>query len=145
MGLLKKEFFKGKKKIIIPILVVALLGISFGIWSKNKGEELPMVSTTLLEKGSIEKNLSITGKVKWTDSAEISSPLNYEIVEINVKEGDYVEKGQVLAVLDDKDLKQEINLSKKDVELAELQYKENISSSSKIDTSTASVSMQVDQ
>lgn len=64
MGLLKKEFFKGKKKIIIPILVVALLGISFGIWSKNKGEELPMVSTTLLEKGSIEKNLSITGKVK---------------------------------------------------------------------------------
>lgn len=125
--------------------MVALLGISFGIWSKNKGEELPMVSTTLLEKGSIEKNLSITGKVKGTDSAEISSPLNYEIVEINVKEGDYVEKGQVLAVLDDKDLKQEINLSKKDVELAELQYKENISSSSKIDTSTASVSMQVDQ
>ncbi len=141
----KNKFFKGKKKIIIPVLVIAILGVSYTVWAKNKADVLPMVTTISLEKGSVEQMLSITGKIKGTDSAEISTALNFEIVQINVKEGDYVEKGQILAVLDDKDLKQEINLSKKDLELAELQYKENINSSSKIDTSTASVSMQVDQ
>lgn len=141
----KKKFFKGKKKIIIPVLIIAILGASIFAWSKSKGEQNPMVTTMPLTKGTIEHSLSITGKIEGTDSAEISSSLNYEIVQINVKEGDYVEKGQVLAVLDDKDLKQEINLSQKDLELAELQYKENIDSKSKLDTSTASATISVNQ
>ncbi len=145
MGEQKSKLFKGKKKFLIPLLVIVLLGIIGIVWTNNKAEALPVVTTMPLEKGSIEQSLSITGKIKGTDSAEISSALNYEIVQINVKEGDYVEKGQVLAVLDDKDLRQEINLSIKDVELAELQYKENLSASSKIDTSTTSVAMQVEQ
>ena len=28
----KKKFFKGKKKIIIPVLIIAILGASFFAW-----------------------------------------------------------------------------------------------------------------
>jgi len=141
----KKKFIRGKKKIFIPLIIVAILATTYAIWSNSKGEALPLVTTMPLKKGIIEQSISITGQIKGSDSAEISSSLNYEIMKINVKEGDYVEKGQVLAVLDDKDLKQEISLAEKDVELAELQYQENIKATSRIDTSTADISMQVDQ
>ncbi len=141
----KKKFFKSKKKIIIPVLIVAILGVSVFAFIKNKGNQSPVVTTTPLTKGTVEQTLMLTGKIEGTDSAEVSSALNYEIVQINVKEGDKVEQGQVLAVLDDKDLRQELSLAQKDLELSELQYRENLSSKQKQEASTTSAIMQVNQ
>ena len=60
----KKKFFKGKKKIIIPVLIIAILGASIFAWSKSKGEQNLMVTTMPLEKGTIEHSLSINGKIE---------------------------------------------------------------------------------
>lgn len=140
----KKSFLKlSRKKIIIGVLAVALIGaLAIGIFGRGKDENV-YVSTVNLEKGDIEKSLSVTGTIKGTDSAEISSSLSYEIISINVKEGDYVSKGQVLAVLDGKDLRREIEMAKKDYELAVLQSRESLTGN--IDTSIKAQEVQLEQ
>ena len=45
----KKKFFKGKKKIIIPILIIAILGASIFAWSKSKGDQMKRKNTFLME------------------------------------------------------------------------------------------------
>lgn len=77
----KKKFFKGKKKIIIPVLIIAILGASIFAWSKNKGEQNPMVTTMPLTKGTIEHSLSITGKIEGTDSARYFDSFCYYFCE----------------------------------------------------------------
>lgn len=63
------------------------------------------VTVSPLAKGEVVEMLSVSGPVQGTDSVEVVSNLHAEILELPVKEGDKVEKGQVLAMLDDKDAK----------------------------------------
>lgn len=66
----------------------------------------------------IQNRLSVSGPVSGTDSVDVVSNLHAEVLEIPVKEGDKVTKGQVLAVLDDTDLKKEVAMAKNDYDLA---------------------------
>ena len=65
---------------------------------------MPVVVTPL-KKGEVTETLSVSGPVQGTDSVEVVSNLHAEILDLPVKEGDKVEKGQLLATLDDKDAK----------------------------------------
>ena len=66
----------------------------------------------------IQNRLSVSGPVSGTDSVDVVSNLHAEVLEIPVKEGDKVTKGQILAVLDDTDLKKEVAMAKNDYDLA---------------------------
>lgn len=114
----KKKFSKKKKKwIIIGIAAVAVvfLIVSFG---GNSGPIGPMVTTQSLEKQNIASSLSIQGPISGTNSVHVVSRLNAEILEIHVKEGDKVEKDQILAVIDDKDVQREVELAQNAYDLA---------------------------
>lgn len=135
---------KSKKKAIIAAVIsgIVIIGAIAFINMRKTDDEIT-VDTAFLEKGNITQTLSVTGKISGTDSAEISSALSYEIIAINVKEGDYVSKGQVLAVLDDRILRSELEIAKKDVELSQLQYQEE--QNAILDTSVKSAVIQVEQ
>ena len=60
-----------------------------------------MASTFPLTRGEVVEMLSVSGPVEGTDSVEVVSNLHAEILEIPVKEGDRVEKDQLLATLDE--------------------------------------------
>lgn len=140
----KKRFLKiSKKKIIIGVFSLVLIIGIIATFLGRGGNEEPLVSTITLERGLIEKSLSVTGKIQGTDSAEISSALPYEIISINVKEGDYVRRGDILASLDDKDLKREIEMAKRDYELSVLQSRESLQSD--VDTSVKAQEIQLEQ
>lgn len=91
---------KKKKLIIVSIVVVLLLLfiILFKVFAG--GEIVPEVSTGSAERMDIEQAVSIKGTIQGSESADVVSSLNYEIVSILVSEGDLVKKDQVLAVLD---------------------------------------------
>ena len=59
---------------------------------------------------------------RGTDSVEVVSNLHAEILEIPVKEGDRVEKGQLLATLDEKDAKKEVDIAQNAYDLAVTTY-----------------------
>ena len=65
---------------------------------------------------------SFPGKVMATDEAEISFRIPGQIERIEVKQGDEVNKGQVLAYLDDRDIRNELQDRQANYELARAEF-----------------------
>lgn len=112
-----------KRRIITGAAAVVLVIGAFKIFGGNK-EQVPMVSTAPLTKGTIEEELTISGPVSGTDSVEVVSNLHAEVKDIHVKEGDRVEAGQLLAVIDDSDVRKEVDMAQNAYDLAVSTYKE---------------------
>ena len=89
-----KKFFT-RKKVIVLIVILAVGGIIFSFI--NKGAEAPaaMANVAQLERKTLEHIISVKSPLEGIEKAEVVSPLNYEIIDIKVKEGDLVEKDQV--------------------------------------------------
>ncbi len=85
-------------------IVLVVLFFALG----NKGDIGVMVSTMPLSKTNLEETITLKAPLEGTESVEVVSQLNYEVAELLVKEGDKVSKGQILAVLDGKKMKEEI-------------------------------------
>ena len=117
---------KFKKKWIVIAIVVILVAV-FWIKGQNASKNvMKTVEAGKIETGDIETFVEVSGNIEANDSAEITSNYNYEIVEINVKEGDKVQKNQVLARLDTKDLKNEIAILEKEVAYEQLRLHINM-------------------
>jgi HlyD family secretion protein len=88
---------KSKKKLYIfgglGVLVIALLIIAFT--SGNKAEIIS-VQTEKVEKRNITQTVAATGKINPEFKVVITPEVTGEIVQLPVKEGDYVKKGQLL-------------------------------------------------
>ena len=82
------------------------------------------MSTTPIIKGDIQDSISLRAPLEGTESAEIVSRLHYEVLQLNVKEGDRVKKGQVLAVLDSDTLKKDIKRAEDQLALAKVESNE---------------------
>lgn len=109
-----------KKKIIIGACIAVILGGAgyvkiVGNTNKPKGT---MVNTIPIEKKDIEDSILLKAPLEGTESIDVVSNLHYEVLQINVKEGDKVKKGQVLAVLDSEKLIEEITKAQDDLEKA---------------------------
>lgn len=108
-----------KKKIVIGVAVLAVLALFAGSKVMGSGKpKTPMVGTTMPVRKEIQNTLTVSGPVNGTDSVDVVSNLHAEVLEIPVKEGDKVQKGQVIAILDDTDIKKEVEIAKNDYDLA---------------------------
>lgn len=113
----KKKNKKKKKIIIAAAALVVVAGIGYKLLG-NKSPQIPFVGTVNPVSKEIQNRLSVSGPVSGTDSVDVVSNIHAEVLEIPVKEGDKVTKGQVLAVLDDTDLKKEVAVAKNNYDLA---------------------------
>lgn len=113
-GTTEKKPKNPKRKKIIIAAAIAILGIT-GIKLLSGGKDMvPVVDTVTPTRKTIQNRLTVTGPISGTDSVDVVSNLHAEILEIPVKEGDKVTKGQPLAVLDDSDVKKEADIAKND-------------------------------
>lgn len=122
----KKKRKKWKKK---PLLIgaIGLIGLLFLITRTFGGtkETAAFVNPQPLSKGSVVESITLNGPVSGTDSVDVVSNLHLEVLEIAVKEGDSVEKGQLLATLDASSLEREIEMAQKTYDLAVAARTEN--------------------
>lgn len=108
-----------KKTIVFLTVGIALIGFAgWKIQSGKKEAVPPVVSVMEITPGTVQNRLSITGPISGTDSVDVVSNLHAEVLELKVKEGDRVEKGQVLAVIDNKDIMKEIEVAQNAYDLA---------------------------
>ena len=123
-----KKKRKYKKFIIIIIILIIISGVGYYVSynMKKKAAEPMKVETALVSKKDIDDTVMVDGVVTGSESAEVTSPVNYKILKINVKEGDRVNINQTLAVLDAKDINDEIRKTENDIELAEITLQEDI-------------------
>ncbi len=86
---------KGKKVIWILVGVVALL-ILIAIIKKSTSKEKIVVYTEKISKRSITETISASGKIEPVTEVKISSDVSGEVIEIHVKEGQKIKKGDLL-------------------------------------------------
>ena len=79
---------------VIALIVFAVIGKKMG-WVG--GEKPKTVAVEKTELRSIVETVSASGKIQPEVAVKISPDVSGEIVELNVKEGDRVTKGQLLA------------------------------------------------
>jgi len=88
---------KSKKKLFIfgglGLLLVILLVVVFAAGSK---EEIILVTTEKVEKRTITQTVAATGTIEPEFKVVITPEVTGEIIELPVKEGDNVKKGQLL-------------------------------------------------
>lgn len=117
---------KVKKKYIIGavlVLAAAVAGTKFVLAKNSKNAAVP-VSAGVVEKKDIEEMLSLKAPLEGTESIDVVSKLHYEITEVSVKEGDKVEAGQVIALLDTSELEKDIEKLQDNVRLLQIQQGE---------------------
>jgi len=92
---------KSKKKlwIIIGSIVLIIVIVIFAIL-KGKGSDAIKVSTEKVVKRTIIQTVSSNGKIQPEKDIKISPYISGEVVELEVKEGDQVKQGDLLAKID---------------------------------------------
>lgn len=82
--------------IIVAILIVGIIGLKMGgfLGSSDKGKEIEVMEVTKMD---IIETVSATGKIKPEIEVSISPEVSGEIIELTIKEGQTVQKGQLLA------------------------------------------------
>jgi len=120
-----KYYFRGKtyrvscplcilKQHVLFVCLAILVGC--GGNSKQGNETAKMVNVSVCRDASELPPTSFTGLVRSADLVNVAFRVSGTISRVVVKEGDYVKKGQLLAILDDRDYQVQLNATKAEYE-----------------------------
>ncbi len=114
------------KWLIAAVLVAGVGGITF-VGFKDKPPPAVEVQVASTKKAPITRTVTGSGKVQAATTVKISSSLSGDLVELDVKVGDHVARGQVLGRIDKKRFEAAVrqaqaaaNASKGDVQAAQV-------------------------
>lgn len=89
---------KKSRKIIIYSSILVLIVAGFTIYNFfNKKEDVIEVTTTKIIRKNITNVVNAIGKIQPETEVKISSELSGELIQLNIKEGDEVQNGSMLA------------------------------------------------
>lgn len=91
-----REKISMKKYLVGILMIVAVAGVLYYLFTRNKEEGNPF--------------LKVSGNIEATE-VDVGFKVSGRIVSRSVDEGDWVEKGKVLATLDDEDLRQRLEVA----------------------------------
>jgi len=116
------------KNIIITAAVVLVLVVAIG-WvvlgrSKNGADPALAKKVEVVERGDFQMSIRATGNLEPLIDVEVKSNVEGEIVGLHVKNGEYVEEGQVLIELDPELYEEEKKQAEADVRAAKAQLKQ---------------------
>ncbi|MFC6102041.1 efflux RND transporter periplasmic adaptor subunit [Olivibacter domesticus] len=84
------------KYIIIGAVVILVLVVVASKLGWIGGPKVEQIATEKVEKRTVQETVSASGKVQPEREVKLSSEVSGELVELNVKEGEVVKKGQIL-------------------------------------------------
>ena len=97
----------GKWKIIAIVSAILLIGaavaVGFIVFTDGNGNDsadAPEIKTATVERGDIAVTIDATGTIKPLNIVEVSSKASGKILELRVDAGDYVEKDEIIAVIE---------------------------------------------
>lgn len=103
------QFLKNKKMLIFVLLSALVVFVLAIVFVRSKGnakneETMKYIRTTTLMSGTITESVSSTGSVESANISNVTTSLSYVVKSIAVQEGDVVEVGDVILVLDTTEL-----------------------------------------
>lgn len=138
----KKKISKKQRNIIIAsVLAVAVIaGVCFAVF---KPEAKLQVETVQASKQTINETLDTTGTVSAESQDVFTLPAGAKILSLNVKEGDVVEAGDVIATFDLDSLNEALNEKESAYEKAQSAYKKAQTTSQQSKTKVTEVKNQI--
>lgn len=119
------------RKLFTPVLLIALAAAGWWWWQNTAdkgatGTPPVIVRTAAAETRDVPLSLENVGTVVTNDSVGVRARLDSQVMEVAFRDGDYVEQGDLLFVLDDRMLK--ADLARDEAQLANLkrQYERNV-------------------
>jgi len=106
------------KWVVLLVLIVAAAAGSWSWFSRERPIEVEVASVTVRRAGAQASVLNASGYVTARRRATVSSKVTGKIVEVNVEEGMAVREGQVLARLDDANVRAALALMEAQLEAA---------------------------
>ena len=117
-----KNIFKGKLKFIIILLILIILGLAYYFSRANSKEKIYTQDYSYMEVKKTDEigTLNLNGYIKANNPIGIFVDKKLKVKEVFIKNGDFVEKGQILMTFDDDETnklnrsieKERINLQK---------------------------------
>jgi membrane fusion protein, multidrug efflux system len=127
------------KKIVVIVVVLAGIGLlSFRISEalKNKeeasspkmggGRPAVVVRTANAETTAFEDAVELTGELRPQAQVAVAPKISGRLSQVFVDNGDYVQKDQILAQLDDQELQQQVGRARASLQVAEAGLKQDI-------------------
>lgn len=106
--------------IIVVVIVVAAIII---IKQKNKSKTVTEYQFTRLKRGNIENLVSCTGTLNPLSEVEVGTQISGTVEQVMADFNDEVTKGQVLAILDQRQLEVNYNQAEANLEKAQSNFK----------------------
>ena len=103
------------KKILPIIIVVVIISVGLFVYKKFISKpSIKVLETAIVEKGSIRGVIVETGIIKPQVGAQvkIGARATGEIIKMNVEVGDRVRKGQLIALIDEREIRKAIEQQK---------------------------------
>ena len=126
-GILSKtwNYMKANKKVVVTILLLFLVYRVAGdliTGEKKTKNGAYQLTTTNITVGNISEFVKTSGKIAPEQEQKIKSTLQRRvpILKINVKYGDLVDPGQILLELDSSEIKKDLEVRSKKLELLEI-------------------------
>ncbi len=115
-------------KRIIPILLVVAVFAGYFFLKKSKSKVLIPVETVKVEYGDVRNIVEATGIIKPQVGAEVKvgARISGTVIQENVKVGDEVKKGDLIAVIDNRELRESLEQAKANLETVKKTYPKKI-------------------
>ena len=97
------EYLGMRRLLLRAALLVVVVAVGIVVWSSYFDKGVP-VETAVVETGEIFQSITVPGRVVSKHHLNVSPSQSGRLIKILAKEGDKVEKGQLLAQLDDREL-----------------------------------------
>ncbi|WP_010346639.1 biotin/lipoyl-binding protein, partial [Paenibacillus peoriae] len=122
----KKKRLKGITAILVLIIIAGIGSTVYMKRSQEKPAEGPENQIVQVQKTNITESLTVTGTVQASKEVNINftNVEGAKLVAVNVKAGDSVKAGQVLARLDDSDARLQIKNAESNVAIARAKLEE---------------------
>lgn len=123
----KKKF--GWKKIVAGVLVLAVVGV-FGVnaWMNREQAVTVEYSAQDVETRDIQTTLSYTGTIQPLDQYSVTALVKGDVLQAPVEEGQQVNAGDLLYVIDSSDAQDSIRKSELSLEQSQMSYEQTLKS-----------------
>lgn len=117
-----------KKQLLLGVGTIALVILGFLFFQNGSVDEAigdaPKYKELEVRRGTFQIIVSATGEVKPIDRIEIKSKASGVVEELPVEQGDFISKGTLIARLDQKDERAELEQAQADLDIAKAELKQ---------------------
>ncbi len=118
-----------RRRLIYLLAILLVLGAIFGLFKHFKGKkEEKGLKEFSVRRGQVSETITATGEIKAATGAQISlgARVTGTVVKEPISVGDHVKKGDLIAIIDNRELREDVNRTKAELDRVKVHYEKSI-------------------